>query len=78
MMFRNQCCYKMKKATIAKKQTKTNIYIYIFFLYTGARGISKTLYYLSFQSFDLNTFDLNPKWGVELYKYHMKNSSPGL
>ena len=60
MMFRNQCCYKIKKATIAKKQTKTNIYIYIFFLYTGARGMSKTLYYLSFQSFDLNTFDLNP------------------
>jgi hypothetical protein len=50
MMFRNQCCYKMKKATIAKKQTKTNIYIYIyiFFLYIGARGISKTLYYLSY------------------------------
>jgi hypothetical protein len=25
--------------------------------------MSTTLYYLAFQSFDLNTFDLNPKWG---------------
>jgi len=25
--------------------------------------MATTLYYLTFQSFDLNTFDLNPKWG---------------
>ena len=36
--------------------------------------MSTTLYYLAFQSFDLNTFDLNPKWGAGLDKYHMKNS----
>ena len=34
--------------------------------------MSTTLYYLAFQSFDLNTFDLNPKWGAGLDKYHMK------
>jgi hypothetical protein len=53
MMFRNQCCYKMKKATIAKKQTKTNIYIYIYSFYIQVLEEFLKLYIICFSSLSI-------------------------